>query len=85
MTAEVIAVGSGRVLKDGNKLPLEVKVGDIELSNVEGVVLEGAQPQTVLLGSKTVLAVIGFILGGVGGVSSKMEMLPLFGLVMSVG
>jgi len=27
-----------------------VKVGDIELSNVEGVVLEGAQPQTVLLG-----------------------------------
>ena len=27
-----------------------VKVGDIELSNIEGVVLEGAQPQTVLLG-----------------------------------
>ncbi len=27
-----------------------VKVGDIELSNVEGVVLEGAQPETVLLG-----------------------------------
>jgi aspartyl protease family protein len=27
-----------------------VKVGDIELSNVAGVVLEGAQPQTVLLG-----------------------------------
>lgn len=28
MTAEVVAVGSGRVLKDGKKLPLEVKVGD---------------------------------------------------------
>jgi chaperonin GroES len=28
MTAKVIAVGSGRVLKDGKKLPLEVKVGD---------------------------------------------------------
>jgi chaperonin GroES len=28
MTAEVIAIGSGRILKDGNKLPLEVKVGD---------------------------------------------------------
>ncbi len=28
MTAEVIAVGSGKVLKDGKKLPLEVKVGD---------------------------------------------------------
>jgi aspartyl protease family protein len=27
-----------------------VKVGAIELSNVQGVVLEGAQPQTVLLG-----------------------------------
>ncbi len=26
--AEVIAVGSGRVLKDGKKVPLEVKVGD---------------------------------------------------------
>ncbi len=28
MTAKVIAVGSGKVLKDGKKLPLEVKVGD---------------------------------------------------------
>jgi chaperonin GroES len=28
MTAEVIAIGSGRVLKDGKKVPLEVKVGD---------------------------------------------------------
>jgi len=28
MTAEVIAVGSGRILKGGKKVPLEVKVGD---------------------------------------------------------
>ena len=28
MTAEVIAVGSGKVLENGKKLPLEVKVGD---------------------------------------------------------
>ena len=28
LTAEVIAVGSGRTLKDGQKVPLEVKVGD---------------------------------------------------------
>ena len=28
LTAEVIAVGTGKVLKDGNKVPLEVKVGD---------------------------------------------------------
>jgi len=28
LTAEVIAVGSGRILKDGKKVPLELKVGD---------------------------------------------------------
>ena len=28
MTAEVVAVGSGRTLKDGKKVELEVKVGD---------------------------------------------------------
>ena len=28
LTAEVIAVGSGKTLKDGKKVPLEVKVGD---------------------------------------------------------
>lgn len=28
MTAEVVAVGSGRVLKDGKKVALEVKIGD---------------------------------------------------------
>ena len=50
MTAEVIAVGSGRVLKDGKKLPLEVKVGDkilvgkyagseVKLDDIEYVIL----------------------------------------------
>ncbi len=28
MTAEVIAIGSGRTLKDGKKVALDVKVGD---------------------------------------------------------
>ncbi len=28
LTAEVVAVGSGRLLKDGKKVPLDVKVGD---------------------------------------------------------
>ena len=28
MTAEVIAIGTGRTLKDGKKVALEVKVGD---------------------------------------------------------
>lgn len=31
LTAEVVAVGSGRTLKDGNKVALEVKVGDTVL------------------------------------------------------
>jgi chaperonin GroES len=31
MTAEVIAVGSGRTLKDGKKVALEVKIGDTVL------------------------------------------------------
>jgi chaperonin GroES len=50
MTAQVIAVGSGKVLKDGKKLPLEVKVGDrvligkysgseIKLDNVDYLIL----------------------------------------------
>ncbi len=50
MTAEVVAVGSGKVLKDGKKLPLEVKVGDkvligkysgseIKLDNTEYLIL----------------------------------------------
>ncbi len=28
LTAKVIAIGSGKVLEDGKKLPLDVKVGD---------------------------------------------------------
>ncbi len=50
MTAEVVAVGSGRVLDDGKKIPLEVKAGDkiiigkyagseIKLDNIEYVIL----------------------------------------------
>jgi chaperonin GroES len=31
LTAEVVAVGSGRILKDGSKVPLEVKAGDTVL------------------------------------------------------
>ncbi len=28
LTAKVVAVGSGKTMKDGKKIPLEVKVGD---------------------------------------------------------
>jgi chaperonin GroES len=31
LTAEVIAIGSGKMLRDGKKLPMEVKVGDTVL------------------------------------------------------
>ena len=50
LTAEVVAVGSGRLLDDGNKAPLEVKAGDtiivgkyagseIKLDDIEYVIL----------------------------------------------
>ena len=50
LTAEVVAVGSGRLLDDGNKVPLEVKAGDtiivgkyagseVKLDDVEYVIL----------------------------------------------
>jgi len=50
LTAEVVAVGSGRILEDGNKVPLEVKAGDtilvgkyagseVKLDDVEYVIL----------------------------------------------
>ena len=50
LTAEVISVGSGRVLDDGKVLPLEVKVGnkilvgkyagsEVEIDNTEYVIL----------------------------------------------
>ena len=50
ITAEVVAVGSGRVLDDGKQIPLEVKAGDkiiigkysgseVKLDDIEYVVL----------------------------------------------
>jgi chaperonin GroES len=50
ITAEVVAVGTGRVLDDGKKVPLEVKAGDkiiigkysgseVKLDDIEYVVL----------------------------------------------
>ncbi len=50
ITADVVAVGSGRVLDDGKQIPLEVKAGDkiiigkyagseVKLDNIEYVVL----------------------------------------------
>jgi chaperonin GroES len=50
LTAEVVAVGSGRMLDDGKKVPLEVKAGDtiivgkyagseVKLDDIEYVIL----------------------------------------------
>ncbi|MGN0837497.1 MAG: co-chaperone GroES [Pyramidobacter sp.] len=56
---EVVAVGSGRVLDNGQKLPLEVKVGDhIIFSKYSGseITLDGEK--LVIFSERDVLAVI---------------------------
>ena len=60
LTAEVIAVGSGRTLKDGKKVPLEVKVGDkVLVGKYSGseVKLEGNE--YLILKEDEVLGIIG--------------------------
>jgi chaperonin GroES len=59
MTAEVIAIGSGRVLKDGNKLPLEVKVGDkILVGKYSGSEVKLDDTDYVILREDEVLGII---------------------------
>jgi chaperonin GroES len=59
MTAEVIAIGSGRVLKDGNKLPLEVKVGDkVLVGKYSGSEVKLDETDYVILREDEVLGII---------------------------
>lgn len=59
MTAEVIAVGSGRVLKDGKKLPLEVKVGDkVLIGKYSGSEVNLDETQYLILREDEVLGII---------------------------
>ena len=59
MTAEVIAVGSGRMLKDGKKLPLEVKVGDkVLVGKYSGSEIKLEETDYLILREDEVLGVI---------------------------
>jgi chaperonin GroES len=59
MTAKVIAIGSGRLLKDGKKLPLEVKVGDkVLVGKYSGSEIKLDETNYVILREDEVLGVI---------------------------
>ncbi len=59
LTAEVIAVGSGRTLKDGKKVPLEVKVGDkVLVGKYSGSEVELDGDELLILKEDEVLGVV---------------------------
>lgn len=56
---EVIAVGSGKVLENGQKLPLEVKVGDhIIFSKYAGTEVKLDGEELIIFSERDVLAVL---------------------------
>lgn len=56
---EVIAVGNGRVLDNGQKMPLEVKVGDhIIFSKYSGTEIKLEGEKFVIFSERDVLAVL---------------------------
>ena len=56
---EVIAVGTGKVLENGQKLPLEVKVGDrIIFSKYAGTEVKLDGDEYVIFSARDVLAII---------------------------
>ena len=60
LTAEVLAVGSGRVLKDGKKLPLEVKVGDkVLIGKYSGSEVKLDNDEYLILKEDEVLGILG--------------------------
>lgn len=59
LTAEVVAVGSGRTLKDGKKVPLEVKVGDkVLIGKYSGSEVKLDGKEYVILREDEVLGVV---------------------------
>ncbi len=57
--AEVIAVGPGKVLDNGQKLPIDLKVGDrVVLSKYAGTDFKFGEEEYLLLREDDVLAVI---------------------------
>ena len=56
---EVLAIGSGRVLENGQKLPLEVKKGDkVLFSKYGGTVVKIEGEELLILSERDVLAVL---------------------------
>ncbi len=56
--AEVVAVGSGRILNDGTKVPMDVKVGDrIVISKYAGAEFKVGDTEYLVLREDDVLAV----------------------------
>jgi len=57
--AEVVAVGTGKVLENGQKLPLEVKVGDkIIFSKYAGTEVKVEDEDLVIFSERDVLAIV---------------------------
>lgn len=58
--AEVVAVGSGRVLDNGQKMPLEVKEGDkVLFSKYGGTEVKVEGEELLILSERDVLAIVG--------------------------
>ncbi|HOB10734.1 MAG: co-chaperone GroES [Acetomicrobium sp.] len=56
---EVVAVGSGRVLENGQKLPLEVKVGErVIFSKYAGTEVKIEDEEYLILSERDILAVV---------------------------
>ena len=59
MTGRVVAVGDGRLLADGNIVPLKVKVGDKVLySKMHGERYEDGENSLVVLSEQNVIAIV---------------------------
>lgn len=60
LTAEVLAVGSGKLLDDGNTVPLEVKAGDkIIVGKYSGSEVKLDETEYVILREDDVLGILG--------------------------
>lgn len=57
--AEVVAVGTGRILNDGQKVPMDVKVGDrIVISKYAGTEFKVGDMEYIILREDDILAVM---------------------------
>jgi chaperonin GroES len=60
MKGEVLAVGNGRLLENGKKLPLDVKVGDqILFGKYSGTEIEIEGEEVLIVREDEVLAILG--------------------------